>query len=276
MDNTEMLPTTHALTGVRALVAHNHRGDVVVTHVPGDPGTAPGMVRLTPRHAGVDLSRATVEVVDGRLRVEVPRIDDGGHGFTLGPISLGGGTAVHVEIEVPAGVAVEATTKLGDVLVQGTGGSTTVRTGAGEVRVERCLTVRAATGAGNLTVGACTGGSATTGTGEVVVDSSEGELHVRAGAGDVRVNASSGGAVSAATGAGDIRVELLSGSAECRSGAGDVTVVVPRGEPVWLDLSAGLGTVRRDVEPVGAPADGQAYLSVKARTGLGDVTVRHP
>ena len=52
--------------------------------------------------------------------------------------------------------------------------------------------------------------------------------------------------------------------------------MVPRGEPVWLDLSAGLGTVRRDVEPVGAPADGQAYLSVKARTGLGDVTVRHP
>jgi hypothetical protein len=276
MSSIEIVPTTHELTGVRSVLARNHRGDVVVTHVAGEPdGAAPARVRLTPRH-GADLTSATVEVVDGRLRVEVPRIDDGGHGFTLGPLSLGGGVAVHVEIEVPAGVAVDASTKIGDVLVQGTAGDASVRTGAGEVRVERCLAVRAATGAGNLTVGACTGGSATTGTGELLVESSEGDLHVRTGAGDVRVSESSGGAVSAATGAGDISVTLLSGSAECRSGAGDVTVVVPRGEPVWLDLSAGLGSVRRDVEPVGAPAEGQPYLSVKARTGLGDVTVRHP
>lgn len=272
--DTDIVPTTHDVTGCRSLVVHNHRGDVVVTHAPDETGSGRARVRLTPRDA-VDLGPVTVEVVDGTLRVEVPRVGAEGRGFSLGSVTLGGGTSVRVEVEAPAGISVEAATKVGDVRLRGSSGDATVRTGAGEVRVDRCLALKAATGAGDLSVGSCTGGSATTGTGEVLISSSEGELHTRAGAGDVRVEAGSG-AVSAVTGAGDITVELLSGRAECRSGAGDVTVVVPRGEPVWLDLSAGLGSVRRDVDPVGAPAEGQPHLSVRARTGLGDVTVRHP
>lgn len=283
--STEIIPTTHELSGVTALRVRNHRGDVTVSHTAaaaddafgGGGGTA--TVRLTPR-TDVDLGRATVVVEGGTLVVDVPSLDaaDGSRsGFRLGPLSIGGaGTSVSVHVEVPAGVAVDASTKFGDVSVQGASGPATVRTGAGNVRVERCLRAEASTGAGDVRIGSCTGGTVSTGTGALTVESSEGELHTRTGAGTITVHASSGGPVSAVTGAGDIRLELLSGSCECRSGAGDVTVVVPRGEPVWLDLNAGLGSVRKDVDPVGAPAEGQPYLSVKARTGLGDVTVRHP
>ena len=144
------------------------------------------------------------------------------------------------------------------------------------MQLERALALSVSTGAGDLRIGSCTGGSATTGTGGVTVQSNEGALHVRTGTGDVKVLASSGGELTAATGAGDIRVHLLAGSVQARSGAGDVKVTVPRGEPVWLDLNAGLGTVRKELEPVGAPVEGQPHLSVHARTGLGDITVRHP
>lgn len=285
--STEIVPSTHELSGVTALRVRNHRGDVTVTHVipeGGDAfGTAGGAarVRLSPRE-DVDLGGVTVSVEDGTLVVDVPHLDrrDAGGargGFRVGPLTIGGaGTAVDVQVEAPAGTALEVSTKFGDVRVLGSSGEAKVRTGAGDVRVERCLRLEAATGAGDVTVGSCTGGSATTGTGTVTIDSSEGALHARTGAGDLTVLASSGGAVSAVTGAGDVTLSLLSGSCECRTGAGDVTVLVPRDEPVWLDLSAGLGSVRKEVEPVGAPAEGQAYLSVRARTGLGDVTVRHP
>jgi hypothetical protein len=283
--STDITPTVHELTGVTALRVRNHRGDVTVTHAAPDlegaeeTGAGAARVHLAPR-GDVDLREAIVTVEDGTLVVDVPHLDpvDGGRsGFRLGPITIGGsGTSVAVRVEVPHGIPVEVSTRFGNARVQGGSGTARVRTGAGEVSVERCLRLEASTGAGDVRVGACTGGTVSTGTGGVTVDSSEGELHARTGAGDVTVHASSGGAVSAVTGAGDIELALLAGSCECRSGAGDVTVVVPRGEPVWLDLNAGLGSVRKDVEPVGAPADGQHYLSVKARTGLGDVVVRHP
>lgn len=282
--STEIIPTMHDLTGVTTLRLRNHRGDVTVTHAAtgegldtGPHGGGTARVRLTPR-ADVDLGAATVSVQDGTLVVDVPHLDaSGGGGLRLGPITIGGaGVSVAVDVEVPAGIPVDVSTKFGNVEVRGTCGEAKVRTGAGNVRVERCLRVETSTGAGDVRVGSCTGGTVTTGTGQVGVGSTEGALHARTGAGNIRVDSSTGGAVSAVTGAGDIHLELLAGSCECRSGAGDVTVVVPRGEPVWLDLNAGLGSVRKDVEPVGAPAEGQPYLSVKARTGLGDVTVRHP
>lgn len=274
-------PTTHAFVGCTTVTIRNHRGDVTVTHRTGiDDRESPAHVRLAPR-SPVDLSEATVTMEDGALVIDVPRLgpaDEAGRGgLRLGPVTVGGtGVPVHVEVEVPEGIPVEARTKVGDVLVHGPSGDASVKTGAGDVRVDRCLTLTASTGAGDVRVGSCTGGSASTGTGDVTIDSSEGALHTRTGAGNLRVQASTGGEVSAASGAGDIRVTLLSGSCQLRSGAGNVTVLVPRGEPVWLDLNAGLGSVRRDVEHVGAPAEGLTHLSVHARTGLGDITVRHP
>lgn len=281
--DTRTSPETYEFVGVTSVVVRNHRGDVTVSHDPDrvDDHGAPAAVRLTPRSA-VDLSDAVVTMEDGALVVDVPRLgsgDDGGRGgFRLGPVSFGGGggAPVHVQVDVPAGVPVDARTKVGDLRLRGTSGDATVTTGAGEIWVERCLALTASSGAGEVRIGSCTGGSATSGTGDVTVESTEGALATRTGAGTLRVQASSGGEVSAASGAGDIHVGLLSGSCQARSGAGDVTVLVPRGEPVWLDLNAGLGNVRNDVDPVGAPTEGQPHLSVHARTGLGDITVRHP
>lgn len=283
--NTQIIPTTHDLTGCTSVVVRNHRGDITLVHrpatAPGEPDDGLATVRLL-HAADLDVSGATVRLDDGVLLVDVPAQDVGAdgrrRGFSFGPLTIGtgAGSSVDVELEVPGGIPVEASTKFGDITLTGTSADANVRSGAGTVRVDRCLRLTASTGAGDLKVGACTGGSATTGTGTLTLESSEGALHLRAGAGNIRVRRSSGGEVSASTGAGDIRLGLLSGSCQCKSGAGDVTVTVPRGEPVWLDLNAGLGSVRKDVDPVGAPAEGQPHLRVHARTGLGDITVRHP
>ena len=70
-------------------------------------------------------------------------------------------------------------------------------------------------------------------------------------------------------------MHLSQGTFEGRSGTGDIETVVPRGVPVWLDLTSGLGRVTKDLEHVGAPQEGQDHLTVRVRTGVGSVRVRN-
>ena len=93
--STEIVPTTHELSGCTALRVRNHRGDVTVTHTTtaGDAdafghGAGTARVRLTPK-ADVDLGAATVRLEDGTLVVDVPhldRTDGGGTGNELATI----------------------------------------------------------------------------------------------------------------------------------------------------------------------------------------------
>ncbi|MCA1783823.1 MAG: DUF4097 domain-containing protein [Dermatophilaceae bacterium] len=268
------------LTDIGALRLKNERGDVRIRCTTTD-GTA--RVHLT-AHGDVDLEPVELRNDEGTLVVDIPTLleADGPPGFTfrLGPLSLGsmgqGSTAVDVEIELPGGADISARTKLGDISVAGEAGSVSARTGAGDLALENTGRVRLAAGSGDVSVRSCHGGDITTGAGDISVDEALGaELQCRAGAGAVLVRHDRTDKLSVVTGSGDITVHLAQGSLECRSGTGTVETVVPRGIPVWLDLTSGTGRVTKDVESVGAPDEGQPHLSVRVRTGVGNVDVHH-
>ena len=268
------------LTDISALRLTNERGDVRVRCTTAD-GTA--RVRLTAR-GDVDLGPVEVREDGAALVVVVPNLTDqdtpAGFTLRLGPLSLGslgsGSTAVDVEVDLPGGSEVSARTKFGDISVVGEAGRVWARTGAGDVTVENADRVRLASGSGDVSVRSCHGGDITTGAGDISLDEVLGaDLQCRAGAGTVLIRHSRSDNVSIVTGSGDVTVHLSHGSLECRSGTGSVETIVPRAVPVWLDLTSGIGRVTKDLEAVGAPEDGQSHLSVRARTGVGNVHVHH-
>jgi hypothetical protein len=267
-------------TDVAALRLTNERGDVRVSCTSPDGTTR---IRLS-TNADVDLDAVDLRVVDGTLVVDVPVLADpqGSPGvrFRLGPIAVdtsGSGAAkVDAEVELPAASDVRARTKLGDVVVSGEAGEVTARTGAGDLTVESAATVRLTCGSGQVTVQSCRGGSVTTGAGDIRVERVDGaHLDCRAGSGTVTLPDNRTEKVTVTTGSGDVTVHLTQGTFEGRSGTGDIETVVPRGVPVWLDLTSGLGRVSKDLEVVGAPEEGQEHLTVRVRTGVGSVRVRN-
>ena len=267
-------------TDIGALRLTNERGDVRIRCSTAD-GTA--RVRLAAR-GDVDLGPAELRADGATLVVDIPYLTDQDTppGFTLrlGPLSLGslgsGSTAVDVEIDLPGGTDVSARTKVGDISVVGEAGRVSARAGAGDLTVASADRVRLACGSGDVSVRTCRGGDVTTGAGDISLDEVLGsDLHCRAGAGRVVIRHSRADKVSVVTGSGDVTVHLNDGSLECRSGTGSVETIVPREIPVWLDLTSGIGRVTRDLEAVGPPADGQPHLSVRARTGVGNVAVHH-
>lgn len=261
-----------------SLLLSNVRGDVDV-HADAPPGTATVELRADRE---VDFGPVELSCRNGRLTVEIPALQgpDGSRGFSLslGPLtfSAGDGVGVDVVVHVPHGADVEARTKVGDISVSGTTGTTRLTTGSGDLRVQDSGALRASSGSGDIAVRSCLEGSVTTGSGDIRLEecTGPGDLELRSGSGDVEV-LSCAARTSVATGSGDIALDLRLGTATLRTGTGDVTVRVPRETPVWLDLHTGLGDVARRVDPVGPPAEGQEHLSVSVRSGTGDIVVSH-
>lgn len=265
-----------------SLALENHSGDVAVV-LDAPEGTAE--VTVTTRRP-VDLSAVVATCERGRVTVDVPALTGtdvaaagggGGPVFSLGRLSIGGRSEpAHVEVHLPPGADVEARTKVGDVVLQGVCGTTTISSGSGDLTVQDSGRLRAGTGSGDIRVGSLPGGSLTSGSGDVTVRSATGPdtLEVRTGSGDVDLGQMLTD-VTVATGTGDITCDHGRGSFAGRTGTGAVDVRLPRGIPTWLDLSSGLGTVHRDLDIVGAPEEGQPHLQVRVRTGTGDVRVHH-
>lgn len=260
-----------------SLELSNHSGDVAVL-LDAPDGTA--TLTLTSSRP-VDFEPVTATCRRGRVHVEIPALLDpeGGRGFafTLGRFSIGSGTTpIHVEVHLPHGTALDVSTKQGDIVLNGTAGATRVRSGSGDLAIEETGELRASTGSGDVRVGLIAGGSVTSGSGDIVVDTAAGPhpVEIRTGTGDVTL-VESHHDVSIATGSGDIEAGHRRGALTARTGTGDVEITVPHGIPLWLELSSGLGEVRRDVDGVGAPEPGQEHLRVGVRTGTGDIRVHH-
>lgn len=263
--------------------------DLVLDLAEGDVrvvmGSSPGHAHLQlDADEEVDLEPVTTRCHGGVLTVDVPPLlnPDGqgrGFAFSLGSVKIGMGSTVRVDATVvlPPGSHVKVRTRSGDIRVEEPAGQVDLQTGSGDVRVEQCEGVKVSTGSGDIDVATCLGGgTVTTGSGDIVIGPCAGRLQVRTGSGDVSVGTSGqAGALTVATGSGDVSAALAGGSLEARTGTGDVQVTVPHGIPVWLDLSAPLGDVHQRLDGVGAPEEGQPFVSVSARTGTGDIVVAH-
>jgi hypothetical protein len=180
-----------------------------------------------------------------------------------------------VTVTAPAGSRLAARTGSGDVTVTGTAGWAAVRTGSGQVRagdVDGDADVT--TGSGDVDLGAIAGrGRVRTGSGGVRIAAVRGTTEVRASSGDVHV-VDVAADLGVRTGSGAITVrDASAGRLDLTTGSGDLTVGVHGGVTAQLDLTSGSGRARSELDVGAVAPEGAGVLTVKGRTGSGDVLV---
>jgi hypothetical protein len=96
---------------------------------------------------------------------------------------------------------------------------------------------------------------------------------VETGSGDVRLGAVNHD-LTARSGSGDLTVsDACAGGLELTTGSGQLRIGIHQGVLAELDVSSGFGQARSDLPVGGPPAEGNAGLRVRARTGSGDALV---
>ncbi len=249
-----------------------------------------GSVRIT----AADTTRTTIEL-DGP-GAEETTVSQGETIRVIGPsgTSLFRDTSVHVQVWLPLDSAVTARTGSGDVTADGRLGRVELRTGSGDVSAEAVAGGHIQTGSGDIRLEHALGPMALKcGSGDVRMDACGGELIVATGSGDIELRHCQG-PVAAKTGSGrlvideaesDVAFSAGSGELELRrTHRGKVTIKgastdshigVVRGTPVWTDISTLSGRATSDLEPLGAPAEGQEYVEVRVSTVSGDIHLSH-
>ncbi|QIM16469.1 DUF4097 domain-containing protein [Leucobacter insecticola] len=202
-------------------------------------------------------------------------------------------TAVDVTVRLPLGSKLRATTGMGHLRCEGIFDEVELKSGQGEIWVDRCVSLRSrtgngdchigrvteridvATGNGTLRLGSLNGdGSVSSAHGDVFVSDISGRVRLKSAHGDMVVRQSCG-EVDLKTSHGNLRVEdAIRGSVSLRTASGSVGVGVREGTAAWLDLNSASGRIRNDLGPAAGPSEAQETLEVVARTGNGDVVIR--
>jgi hypothetical protein len=261
-------------------IVASERDDTVVDVRPTDPSDEDD-VRAA-QETLVDFAR-------GRLIVRAPKP---GLRAWLRPDT---GGSVDVTIELPAGSNLNGAGGAADFHCDGRLGALSLKTGLGQIRIDRAETVSLKTGSGDISVERVTGhAQVTTGAGDVrvggvertaAITTAKGDTWVGAAGGDLRVKAAAGSiavdAAEASVGAksayGDVRLgQVGRGSVVLETHAGDVEVGIPEGTAAWLEASSAAGRVHNALEAADAPGPSAQTVEVRARTSIGDVVIRRP
>ena len=208
-------------------------------------------------------------------------------------VPLGGRESIDVLIEVPSGSWVRGSAGVGTLRCAGRIDECRYRVGSGSAQIDESGPATITAGAGDVAIGHALGdvtvrtnGMIRIGTvdGNVAIKNSNGDTSIRDVTGDVRVNAAHGnvmvararGRVQAKTANGDVRLDSTErGTVVAETARGNVAIGVRAGVAAWLDVNTALGTVRNDLEAAGSPESGATTVDVRARTALGDITIRH-
>jgi hypothetical protein len=272
MTDDQSRTRTFPLSGPITLDCRLRFGSVTV-HAQDDRGEA--SVTLRPRDTGSEVAAATtVELRGHTLVVHAPKP----RGIIFDRPVMGGRyqqrAAVDVDITVPSGTALKIVAGDADVALVGCSGDADISAGrvsADLAEVDGDLRLRY--GSGSARIGRVTGlavvksgsGSATlaeagqvvmaTGSGDLAIDVAHDRVHLRAGSG------------RAGIGVAEDDVDLVSGS-------GDLSVGLRAGQAARLEVSTGAGRFHSDLPMQPTPPSGSPAITVRARTGRGDVSIR--
>ncbi len=234
---------------------------------------------------GKDAEEVEVRLDGRRISVVAPRQRGGGF--------FGGDNGLDIAITVPLTSELAVKTGSADVTVDGTVGSTEIKSGSGDVRLADLTgDSLVETGSGDVTIDVANAElRIKSGSGEIQVEHTEGAVAVSTGSGDVRIGTANGPA-AVKTGSGDLKVDeanadvsmttgsgdLLVGTARrgrltVKGASGDIRVGVPAGVPVWTDISTISGAIRSGLRGAGEPADGADHLELRAKTVSGDIVL---
>ncbi|MHA7984502.1 DUF4097 family beta strand repeat-containing protein [Rathayibacter sp. CAU 1779] len=234
------------------------------------------------------LGEVNVEYADGVLGLRIAR--------TLRYYTwFSGSPRIIVDITVPTGSSVDGKVGAGSISTEGELGDCSLRTGAGELRVDRARKTTLHSGAGAIQAGRVAGplrvtngaGSVRVGTlggegyvknttGNTVFGEVEGPLTVKAVTGDVLIEQLNGSAeIKCAH--GEVRIDSVgTGDVKIDGGYGSIEVGIPEGTAAWLDIASRHGEVRNQLESASAPVDTDRRVAVTAHADYSSITIRRP
>lgn len=273
----DSITVTLTLTVADIRLRASERTDTVVTIGPRDPSNAKD-VQLA--------ERTRTEFADGRLEIHAPQ-----PWRMLGPSRNAG--ALDIEIELPAGSAVDGEAWIADLHTTGELGRCHFATSIGDLTVDRTGPAKLATNsrvtarriggtaeiksAGAVRIGEV-GGTTTIKNlnGATEVGRVEADLTCRSANGDITVDTALA-AVTATTSNGSIRVdEIVRGDISLKTANGHIEIGIRPGTAARLDVHTKFGRVRNTLEAAEGPGESDEVATVSTRTSYGDIVIRRP
>lgn len=268
--NDPHITRTFPLTGAINLSVRLGRGSVAV-RMADDSATATATVDLEPNAGAEDVAaRFTVELVGPTLTVWAPR--EGALADIVSRWRQRSRDSVAVTITVPAGTALKIATSDAPVTVIGRCGGADIATGSGAITLDHVD--------GDLMVRYGNAGSR--------VNRVSGSVTVRSGAGEARFGIIDGslehgsgrglldvgevhGPVRSRNGAGSCRLSAVHGDVDLASGSGAMSIGLPAGAAAHVNATTGSGRVHSDLPIDDQPKLPTRTITVRARTGSGDI-----
>ncbi len=263
--------------GVVHVIA-GERTDTVVTVNPSD--------RDRPEDVEA-AGKIAVDLANGALSIRGPKLR-GIAGHVVGWKRAG---SVDVIVELPERSGLRADTGVADFRCDGRLDDVDVKTGAGNVRLDRTGVLRVRTSAGHVAVDASdraeivAAGEVTIGAvaGDAEVKNLNGRTWIGRVGGNVRVKSANGdvtiddagGDVTVKTANGTIRLgQVARGSVSIETASGGLEIGVKEGTAAWIDATTKFGRVHQNLTPADdGPEPSTDTVQVHARTAFGDVLI---
>ncbi|HEY3630290.1 MAG TPA: DUF4097 family beta strand repeat-containing protein [Jatrophihabitantaceae bacterium] len=244
--------------------------------VHADENVSEATVAITPRDPTSDHARRTVvEMRNSTLVVHSPKPRGTVFDFPIFGARFSEHDALDVEITVPARTTMKIASWGADVVVTGRAGTSDVSSGSTTITIDQVDgDLRLRYGSGPAQVQRVSGTvQVRSGSGTVTFGEVSGSIDVGCGSGALDVG-SAGGRVRMRTGSGQASIGAAGGDVDLTSGSGGLSVGLRPGQPARLDVITGAGQLRTDL-PIesDAPANTAHAITVKARTGSGDVHI---
>jgi hypothetical protein len=267
-----MSTRTFPVSGPISLTCKFGFGSLVVT---ADDQASEARVTLKARDPESDvLSRTTVEMRDSTLTVQGPKPRGGVFDLPVFNSRARMDDAMDIDVVIPAGSTLKVSTFSADVTTHGRLGTSDLASGSTTTDLEHIDgDVRIRFGTGPLHIAKITGSaSVRAGSSEVTIDDGGGDLDVAFGTGSLEV-AVAHGSVRLRTGAGSARIANAQADVDLTSGAGGLAIGLPAGQQARLDVVTGSGQLRTDMPVEQSRAGDGRAVTIRARTGSGDVTI---
>jgi hypothetical protein len=194
--------------------------------------------------------------------------------ITLPHRHFGSGQA-HLRLGVPAGLSFNLSTASADITISADIARSRLASGSGDISLAGAADLTCTTGSGDISIAVVSGDGArvSTGSGDIVIEEARCAVSAKSGSGDVVLRSLYEADLQASSGSGDISVPSTSGSVDLRSASGSLTVGIAGDLPAWLDLNSVSGRIRIAIEPSAEPAEGEPFVTVRARTASGEIAV---
>jgi DUF4097 and DUF4098 domain-containing protein YvlB len=230
-------------------------------------------VSITPRLPGSDIAeRITVEMSGPTLSITAPR--QGGVKDLINGWGRQSRDAVDIAVTIPSGTALRVQSITAAITVEGRSGGADLSCGSAQIEVDTVEgDLRLRYGSGTSTVRRVTGSAQVrSGSGTAIFGEVVGALTAGSGSGRLEVSCARS-SVRSRTGSGTAQLDAVYGDVDVASGSGELSIGLPTGVAARLDVVTGSGRVRSDLPVQDAPQRQGRSISVRARTGSGDIHV---